>query len=314
MAALPAVDYGGDAVRPVFAAPPMGLFDALFKKKAPKTDVRKRFELFGKVGRGTMSEVWKARDRNTGRVVALKILDRGQTSKFEARFKGLEKPKEGEVAVVLDHPNIVKTFDHGVTTDGLQFLVMEFVEGYLLTYFVDAQSPVMAANRLRFMIELGDAVAYLNDGGFIHRDICPKNAMVTEDLRIKLIDFGLVVPDTPEFRRPGNRTGTANYMAPELIRRQSTDTRIDVFSYAVTCFEMCTGKLPWEKATSLEAIMQHLHSPPVQIRSLAPDLDEEVAEIIMRGIEVDRSRRWQSAREMTDALRTAQERLGHVAA
>lgn len=287
----------------------MGFFDALFRKKVPKTDIKKRFDLFGKVGRGTMSEVWKARDGDTGRVVALKILDPEQTARFEARFKGLDKPKEGEVAVTLDHPNVVKTYEHGVTTDDRQYLVMEFVDGYPLTYFIDAQNAVMKQNRLRLMAELGDAVAYLNGGGFIHRDVCPKNVIVTEELRVKLIDFGLVVPDTPEFRRPGNRTGTANYMAPELIRRQPTDTRIDVFSFAVTCFEMCTRKLPWEKATSLEAIMQHLHSPPADVRPLAPDLDEEVAAVIMRGLEVDRNRRWQSVREMTDALRAARLRL-----
>jgi serine/threonine protein kinase len=186
---------------------------------------------------------------------------------------------------------------------------MEFVEGYPLTYYIDAQNAAMKRHRLGWMIELGDAVAYLNDGGFIHRDICPKNVLVTENLHVKLIDFGLVVPDTPEFRRPGNRTGTANYMAPELIRRQPTDARIDVFSLAVTCFEMCTGQLPWEKATSLEAIMQHLSRPPADIRPLAKDLDEEVAAIIMRGLEVDRGRRWPSARKMTDALRAARKRL-----
>ena len=290
----------------------MRLFDSLFGKKVPKTDIKKRFDLIGKVGRGTMSDVWKARDRSSARTVALKILDRDQTTKFEARFKGLKKPTEGEVAVGLDHPNIVKTFEHGLTTDGLQFLVMEFVEGYLLTYYVDAQNDVLKEHRVRFLAELGDAIEYLHSRGYIHRDLCPKNVVVTEDLRVKLIDFGLVVPDTPEFRRPGNRTGTANYMAPELIRRQPTDKRIDVFSYAVTCFEVCTRKLPWEKATSLEAIMQHLNSPPVDIRKLAPDLDPDVAATIMRGLETDRNRRWQSAREMADALRVAAERLAAV--
>lgn len=290
----------------------MRLFDSLFGKKVPKTDIKKRFDLIGKVGRGTMSDVWKARDRSSGRTVALKILDRDQTTKFEARFKGLKKPTEGEVAVGLDHPNIVKTFEHGLTTDGLQFLVMEFVEGYLLTYYVDAQNAALKEHRVRFLAELGDAVEYLHSQGYIHRDLCPKNVVVTEDLRVKLIDFGLVVPDTPEFRRPGNRTGTANYMAPELIRRQPTDKRIDVFSYAVTCFEVCTRKLPWERATSLEAIMQHLNSPPADIRKLAPDLDPDVAATIMRGLETDRNRRWQSAREMADAFRAAAERLAAV--
>jgi eukaryotic-like serine/threonine-protein kinase len=256
-----------------------------------------------------MSKVWRARDRMSGRVVALKVLDREQTRRFEARFTGIKKPKEGEVAVQLDHPGIVKTYEHGVTTDDLQYLVMEFVEGYGLAFYVEAQNAVMKRHRLQFMIELGDAIAYLHEKNFIHRDICPRNVIVTEDHHIKLIDFGLVVPNTPEFRKPGNRTGTANYMAPELIRRQPTDQRIDVFSYAVSCYEMCAKRLPWESAKSLEAIMQHLNSPPADIRKVAPDLDEGIASAIMRGIEVDRTGRWQSAREMTNAFRAVRSRL-----
>ena len=284
----------------------MGLLDALFKKKVPRTNIKQRFDLIGRVGQGSMSKVWRARDNMTGKVIALKILDREQTRKFEARFVGLKKPREGDVAIDLEHPNIVETYDYGLTTDGLQFLVMEFVEGYSLSYYVDVQNAVMKANRLRFMIELGDAVAYLHDRNFIHRDICPRNVIITEDLHVKLIDFGLVVPNTPEFRKPGNRTGTANYMAPELIRRQPTDQRIDVFSYAVTCYEMCSRHLPWEAGKSLEAILQHLNSPPADIRQFAPDLDERIAATIMRGIEVDREVRWHSAREMASAFRAIQ--------
>ena len=112
---------------------------------------------------------------------------------------------------------------------------------------------------------------------------------------------------------PGSVSATARpgdcQAAPELIRRQPTDQRIDVFSYAVTCFELCTGRLPWEQATSVEAIMQHLHSPPADIRPLAPELDPSVAATIMRGLEVDRTRRWQSVREMTNAFREIRSRL-----
>ncbi|MDQ3330654.1 MAG: serine/threonine protein kinase [Planctomycetota bacterium] len=250
-----------------------------------------------------MSKVWRARDRESGRMVALKVLDGEQTRRFEARFPGLKKPTEGEVAVGLRHPNIAETYEHGLTKDGLQFLVMEFVEGYALSYYIETQNDVFKRHRLRLMIELGEAVAYVHGKNFIHRDVCPKNVIVTEDLHVKLIDFGLVVPNTPEFRRPGNRTGTANYMAPELIRRQPTDQRIDVFSYAVTCFEMCTGRLPWDSAKTLEAIVQHLNNPPADIRTYTPELDEEIAAVITRGLEVDRSRRWQSAREMANAFR-----------
>ena len=96
----------------------------------------------------------------------------------------------------------------------------------------------MCENRLRFIIELGEAVAYFHKENWIHRDICPRNVLLDQDKRTKLIDFGLVVPNTPEFRQPGNRTGTVTYMAPELIKRQKTSQQIDVFSFAVTCYEM----------------------------------------------------------------------------
>jgi serine/threonine protein kinase len=292
----------------------MGLFNTLFTKKPPRIDIKQRFELIGTVGAGSMSKVWRARDRETGRMCALKILDDEQTKRFEARFPGLKKPTEGQIATALRHPNLVETYDHGLTKQGLQFLVMEFIEGYALSYYIETQNELFKRHRLRFMIELGEALSHVHEKNFIHRDICPRNVIITEDLHVKLIDFGLVVPNTPEFRRPGNRTGTASYMAPELIRRQPTDQRIDIFSYGVTCFEMCTKRLPWDAAKTLDAIVQHLNNPPVDIREVAPDLDDEIAAVIMRGLEVDRTRRWQTARQMADAFREVPISLGPASA
>jgi serine/threonine protein kinase len=198
----------------------------------------------------------------------------------------------------------------GITQDGEQFLVMEFVDGLGLSYLVDVQNDVMRKNRLSFMIQLGDAIRYFHDEKWIHRDICPRNVMVTDgDLKVKLIDFGLVVPNTPPFQAPGNRTGTANYMAPELIKRQRTDQRIDVFSYSVTCYEMFTRRYPWEAAESLEAVLQHINTPPHDIREAVPGLDEQVAAAIMKGLEVNPSQRWPSIHPMLHQFREAQERL-----
>ncbi len=283
----------------------MGLFDALFRKGPRRVDLAKRFEKLAPVGHGSMSKVWKARDRDNGRLVALKVLDAEETRKLEARFPGLNKPTEGAIALAFDHPNVLKTFEHGLTSDGLQYLASEFVEGYPLSMYVEAQNAATKANRLRFMAELGDAVAHVHDKGYIDRDACPKNVIVTENLAIKLIDFGLCVPNTPPFKKPGNRTGTLNYMAPELIRRQPTDERIDVYSYAVTCFELCTKRLPREPAKTAEALMTALNAPPADVREFAPDLPEPAAAAIMRGLESDPRRRWSSAREMAAVFREA---------
>ncbi len=274
-----------------------------------RVDITERFELIGRVGQGSMSKVWRARDMKTGMIIALKVLDGVRTRRFESRFVGLEKPSEGEVAVQLKHPNIVTTYEFGETLKGEQFLVMEFVEGIGLSYLVDTQNAVMRKKRLRFMIQLGDSIAYFHKQGWIHRDICPRNVLVNEDSRIKLIDFGLVVPNTPEFQKPGNRTGTVNYMAPELIKRQKTNQQIDVFSYAVTCYEMFTQDFPWASGETLETVLQHVNQPPIDIRERAPDIDDEVAEIIMRGLERSPADRWPNMQAMVAKLRAAEKRI-----
>jgi serine/threonine protein kinase len=281
------------------------LFDK--KPKVQKVDIARRFELLNRTGQGSMSKVWRARDFVGGRIVALKLLDVEKTRRFEARFQGLKvkKPLEGEIAMQLRHPHIVQTLEHGVTTHDEQYLVMEFVEGVGLSYLIDLQNDVMQQNRVRLMVELGEAIEYFHKQGWIHRDICPRNVMLDRDYAIKLIDFGLVVPNTEVFQQPGNRTGTANYMAPELIKRQRTDQRIDIFSYAVTCYEMCARRLPWDAAETLEAVLQHINSPPADLQKLAPHVDPEVAAAIMKGLEVRPEDRWQTMGDMLQPLRAA---------
>lgn len=274
------------------------------KPRVQKVDIGRRFELYGRVGQGSMSKVWKARDSKLGKIVALKVLDIDKTNRLEARFKGLKKPSEGEIAITLKHPHIVKTFEHGVTTKNEAYLVMEFVEGVSLSFLISAQNEVMKKHCLRMTIELGEAINYFHRQNWIHRDICPRNILLDENHRIKLIDFGLVVPNTPHFQAPGNRTGTANYMAPELIRRQRTDQRIDIFSYAVTCFEMFAGQLPWESGQTLESILSHLNSPPADLKTYCPDLDDRIVQAVMKGLAIQTNDRWQRISEMIEVLRT----------
>ncbi|HEY3967874.1 MAG TPA: protein kinase [Planctomycetaceae bacterium] len=285
------------------------LFDG--KKRPPKIDITRRFELLGRVGQGSMSRVWRARDTRSNKIVGLKVLDKEKTKRFESRFPPeLKKPTEGEIAVPLNHPHVVKTFEWGFTSDDEQFLVMEFVDGLGLSYLVDVQNDVMQKHRLSFMIQIGEAIRYVHEQKWIHRDLCPRNIMVTDrDNQVKLIDFGLVVPNTPPFQAPGNRTGTANYMAPELIKRVRTDQRIDIFSFAVTCFEMFTRRHPWEAAETLEAVLQHINSPPIDIREAVPGIDEQVAAAIMKGLAIEPRDRWQTIDPMIYQLREAQERL-----
>ncbi len=279
------------------------------KPKVEKVDLTRRFDLISQVGQGSMSNVWRAIDTMTGRPAAVKILDMPKTRQLESRFIGRNKPSEGFIAVQLNHPHIVRTYEYGITTNNEQFLVMDFIDGVGLSYLVDVQNKVMKQNCLQFIIQLGEAIEYFHKENWIHRDICPRNVLIDLDNQIKLIDFGLVVPNVADFHKPGNRTGTVNYMAPELIKRLKTDQRIDIFSYAVTCYEMYTRDLPWDAAESIDMLLQRINKRPTDIRELAADIDGKVAETIMRGLKTHPSDRWSSVTKMLRNFRNALNRL-----
>jgi serine/threonine protein kinase len=285
----------------------VGFFSNLFgsSSKRKVVDAKKRWDLQSRAGQGSMSKVWKAFDRDLGRTVAIKFNDKVKTAKFEEKFKlqGLKKPPEGEICVGLRHDNIVKTFEHGVTTDGEPYLVMEWVEGLGLNFLIDSRHQQLNGNRVNFVGQLCDALQFLHDSKYLHRDLCPRNVMVTTDGVVKLIDFGLTIPYTPQFCQPGNRTGTVDYLAPEVIKRSSTDHRVDLFALGCTAFEMFTGQLPWEKSlNSDETVRRRLNSPPRQAKVLKPDMTDELSAILMKSIDIDRNGRYKTATEFKEAL------------
>jgi len=250
-----------------------------------------------------MSKVWRARDKHLGRLVCLKLLDKTKTAQFEARFKGLNRPSEGTICIGLRHKNIVQTLEHGVTTTGEPFLVMELIDGMGLNFLVETKSPQLDGNRIDYLCQIADAIEYFHQQGYLHRDICPRNIMVTKDGLVKLIDFGLAIPNRGEFLRPGNRTGTPNYLAPEVIRRAATDSRVDMFALGVTAYEVFTHTLPWEKAQSLQTLLSHMNSPGRDPADLIPNLDKATRAFLIKAIERDREARFQNPSDFRDALR-----------
>ncbi len=126
--------------------------------------------------------------------------------------------------------------------------------------------------------------------------------MVTHDGIIKLIDFGLTIPNLPEFCKPGNRTGTPNYLAPELIRRVTTDHRVDLFALGVTAYELFTYTLPWEKTQSLQTLLSHLNSAGKDPKEHLPDLDKATHAFLVKAIDRDPKKRFQTAVEFREAL------------
>lgn len=273
-------------------------------RRKGKVNIEKRFKLLNRLGQGSMSKVWRATDSESGKIVVVKVLDQEKLIALKKRFVGMKRPDEGEVAVQLIHPNIVKTLEFGVTSKNEEYLVMEFVDGVGFNFLVETRAKQLVGREIYYLEQIGEAIAHFHRKGFIHRDICPRNVMVDKEDVVKLIDFGLAVPDTPEFRKPGNRTGTANYMAPELLRRAPTDQRIDVYSFGVTVFETFTGKLPMEMLTvSYDTMLKHMNTPPRDPKELRPDLTDETVAVLMKGIARRPDDRYQTMNEFLIALR-----------
>ena len=285
----------------------MGFFSKLFGGKKKRLNYQQRFELLHSAISGTMSKVYKAKDRETGGIVALKILDPQKTADLEARFKDPRfkkdpKPREGEIAIQLKHKYIVNTLEEGLTVDGEQYIVMEFLEGTGLNSVLMVKQDLLAGARLHYIRQMAEALQVVHEKGFIHRDICPRNLLFTGDANIlKLTDFGLTVPNRKPYTDPGNRTGTPDYMAPELARRRPTDQRLDIFSFGVTIYELCTRQLPWPKGDSGLAAMTH-DQPPMPIETYRPAINKTLAEAIHTCIEPDPKNRFESINKFLRAI------------
>lgn len=267
-------------------------------KRSGKLDIRKRFEILKESTAGTMSAFYRARDRETGQIVGVKVLDRAKFEAFEARFKGLKKPTEAEIAIQLVHPNIVRTLEHGMTTANEPYLVMEYIDGPNFSTLLNTKDTLLDGLRVPLIRQIALALQAVHAAGYIHRDICPRNVMIdTENGTLKLIDFGLAVPATPGFMQPGNRTGNPNYMAPEIVRRLSTDLRVDVFALGVTAYEICTFNLPWSRGVKGDVAMMHATQPSTDIFKYRPQIHPTLGKAIMKCIEQDRDKRCSSMEE-----------------
>lgn len=255
-------------------------FQSLFA--AEKVDISMRFELLSEGFIGTMSKFHRARDRRDDRIVGLKICDVEKTNAFESRFKELDKPSEGEIASSLKNARVVETYEYGVTTKGQNYIVMEYLPGPGLHMMIQHRETRLEGKRVELIRQMAEAIRTVHQAGYIHRDVCPRNFICSETLKsLKLIDFGLTVPDKPSFRQPGNRTGTPLYMAPEIVRRRTTDQRVDIFAFGVAAYEMLTFELPWPHAAANgQGALSHDTEEPVPILDLRPNLNRLLVSLI----------------------------------
>jgi len=272
--------------------------------ESDKVDIARRYEFLREATSGTMSDFYKARDRDTDQILGLKILDKKKHDQLEMRFRGLDKPGEGEIATSFDHPRIVTTHGYGQTTKDEQFLVMEFLEGPGLNSLIIGRSELLNGKRLTLMRHAAESLLVVHEAGYIHRDICPRNYVCSPDASsLKLIDFGLTVPEQPQFMQPGIRTGTPNYMAPEVVRRKSTDHRLDIFSFGVSMYEMFSFDLPWQRGSGDGlAAMSNGQSPPTPLTNHYPKLHPTIDQIILKCLVAEPEKRLQSMKEVLTAL------------
>jgi eukaryotic-like serine/threonine-protein kinase len=204
--------------------------------------------------------------------------------------------------MLLKHENIVQTYAHGWTTDKEPYIIMELVDGVGLNFLIETKHKDLEGHRVDFLAQYATGIEHMHKLGFLHRDICPRNVMVNKDGVVKIIDLGLAVPYKPEFCKPGNRTGTTMYLAPELIKRMTTDHRIDLFALGVTAYETFTGDLPWERGSSQEVLRRIVNQNARDPRELKPDLNKAVAEFLIKSVDREARNRFQTPGDFRDAL------------
>jgi serine/threonine protein kinase len=279
--------------------------------RSARVNLSRRFSIVAEAAHGSMSRVYKAFDNESGRTVCLKVQDAEKNQAAAARAgREEDKPFEGEIGEKILSPHVVRTYEHGVSTRGEPFVVMEFINGVSLQYLRESRTYPRLRDRLKLLAQAAEGVAAVHAAGFIHHDISPLNFLVTPDpVVVKLIDLGLAVPNTPAFQKPGNRTGTLNYMAPELIRREPIDERIDVFAFGVMAFEFLTGRLPYETSTSMKTMIVRINSEPLDPARVNPDLPESV-NVLLRKLTARRKEdRWPNMRTAAEELLAIRSRI-----
>jgi len=267
------------------------------------------YELMKQVGKGAMATVYRARQNSLDRIVAIKILPKkmGDNQDFVERFY-----KEGKAAARLSHNNIVQAIDVGESPDGVHYFVMEFVEGKTL-YDLMAAPPAgegksfSEAEVLDVGIQMADALAHAHQRGLIHRDVKPKNIILTPKGVAKLTDLGLArqVDDKQAAEmEAGKAYGTPYYISPEQIRGDvDIDFRADIYSLGATLYHLATGRPPFEGDTPSNVMHQHLKQPLVPADHINTALSAGVGEIIDVAMAKRREDRYQSTEQMLEDLR-----------
>lgn len=258
-----------------------------------------RYELLELIGVGGMADIYRARDIQEDRIVAVKILktEFAGSDEFLRRFRN-----ESKAIALLSHPNIVKIYDVGFT-DKVQFIVMEYVDGITLTDYIEQQGVLKWRDAVHFTVQILRALQHAHDRGIVHRDIKSSNIMLLRDGTIKVMDFGIA-----RFNRENNKTvsektiGSVHYISPEQARGDITDERSDIYSVGVALYEMLTGKKPFDGDTPVAIALKHMQSAPKKPTEINETIPEGLEQIVLRAMQKEPYQRYQTAGEMIKDL------------
>jgi len=264
-----------------------------------------RYAVLKKLGEGGKGVVYKARDTVLNRVVAVKMLKTAVAGE-EAHSRFM---REAQTVGKLNHPNIVSIYDVG-KEDDKQFFVLEFVDGMslreLMGTYPEGKCDIQTV--LRIGMDVCNALQCAHSQGVLHRDIKPENVMLTREDTAKLMDFGLAkMLGQPSLTQEGIIVGTVAYVAPEIALGRGSDARSDLYSFGAVLYEAVTGKPPFVGEDSVKVIFSHIHDYPVSPSRLNPKVPQALADCIMRLLEKEPEKRYQTASDLLGVLRDVAE-------
>jgi len=267
-----------------------------------------RYEVVAELGRGAMGVVYKARDPQIDRMVAVKTVSLwGQEADEENEFR-LRFMHEAKAAGRLQHPGIVAIFDAGENPENNHpYIVLEYVAGEALNRILAREKKLPLATSLQLTQEIAEALDYAHAQGVIHRDIKPGNILITEDGHAKIADFGIAKLNLAHFTVPGRLLGTPAYMAPEQLSGEAADGRSDLFSLGVILYAMVTGHSPFQGDSATTVSFKVANREPLAASALDLTLPLELDEVIARAMAKDPEQRYQNGAEFAEDVRQLQQ-------
>ena len=256
------------------------------------------YRIISKLGAGAMATVFKARQNSLDRIVAIKVLPRemSDNAEYVDRFY-----KEGKAAAKLNHPNIVAAYDVG-EAGGYHYFVMEYVEGHTLHDDLVGNRAMEEARALQVITQVALALEHAHKQGFIHRDVKPKNIMITTEGIAKLADMGLAraTSDIEAAKAEAGRAfGTPYYISPEQIRGEvDIDFRADIYSLGATLYHMVTGRVPFDGPTPAAVMHKHLKEPLIPPDHVNTNISTGLGEVVEVMMAKDRKQRYASTRDL----------------